>query len=192
MSMDMRRCGRMSDLTRFNTYKEYRQSVVEGHVAPLPHRPRPILTEEEFDRLRWGIGEMEDTTARFNDHLDQSKRMDQNIKDNTMAHERVAVLLEQITEKIRDQQKEIRDLTEIAHQTHAKVTNGLSHRVEEIHEIVKAHDDKLLGCVDVETYKSDHPSGIEVVKQTKKRRLEALTILVAILAAVGGFLGGML
>ena len=45
----------MSDISRYQTYEQYRQAVLQEHMATLPHNTRRILTEEEFDATRWGI-----------------------------------------------------------------------------------------------------------------------------------------
>jgi hypothetical protein len=45
----------MSDLDRYNTYEEYRKQVLLEKFTK-PESARRILTEEEFDELRWGIG----------------------------------------------------------------------------------------------------------------------------------------
>lgn len=44
----------MEGIERFRTYKEYRNSVIlEQQAKPGTRR---ILTEDEFDRVRWGVG----------------------------------------------------------------------------------------------------------------------------------------
>jgi hypothetical protein len=43
------------DLDRYNTYEEYRKQVLLEKFTK-PESARRILTEEEFDELRWGIG----------------------------------------------------------------------------------------------------------------------------------------
>jgi uncharacterized protein YhaN len=180
------------ELERFSTYAEYREAVVVENTTTFPRRTVRMLTEDEFDRERWGIGKMADNEKRFEDHLKDSLIMEQRIMDNTMAHERVATLLEQVGERIKEQQQEIKELSRVTHDTYAKVTNGLTHKVNEIHQMVKDHDEKLLGCVDVDTYRSDHPSGTEVQRSGKKRRLEVLTILIAALAVISTVAGILL
>lgn len=42
-------------LKDFNSYEEYRKQVIQAKQA-MPDRTMHILSEEDFDRLKWGVG----------------------------------------------------------------------------------------------------------------------------------------
>lgn len=107
------------------------------------------------------------------------------IDDNTGAHIRVATLLENLDGDVRELRDEQRAMAKQVAETHAKVHNGLSDKVSYIERWVKEADQRFAGCVDVDTYVADHPSGVEVRRESKKRRLEVLTILIGFFALVG-------
>jgi uncharacterized coiled-coil DUF342 family protein len=128
----------MSDISRYQTYEQYRQAVLQEHMATLPHNTRRILTEEEFDATRWGIRSAEVSME------DQIKRLETKLEGHELENSRaitdLTATLRHMTETLSSYTSKFDALQESVNEMKTNLTkyNNLRERMDDLERIAEA------------------------------------------------------